>query len=127
VTEPPLAQELIDFIRSSLPSYPAAEVLIRVSREPGRVWTAQGVVESVPHQTIEAAREYLQHFAGSGLMRKEPDDTFIFDPSTDALKDAVALLREAYERRPVTLIRTIASISTAKIQSFADSFKLKRD
>jgi hypothetical protein len=129
MTEPPLSQELTDFIRSSVPAYPAADVLVRVSREPLRVWTPQAVVESVPplNLTPEAAREYLTHFVSAGLIRSEADGTFVFSPSSDALVRAVALLRDAYDHRPVTLIRIVASIATAKIQSFADSFKLKRD
>ena len=129
MTGPPLSQELTDFIRSSLPSYPAAEVLVRVSREAGRAWTPQEIVETVPplNLTPEAAKEYLVHFVSSGLMRAEPGVSFSFFPSSEQLKNAVALLADAYDHRPVTLIRTMASIATATIQSFADSFRLKRD
>jgi hypothetical protein len=40
---------------------------------------------------------------------------------------AVEQLAEAYNERPVTLIRTIYAPAETKIQSFADSFKFRKD
>jgi hypothetical protein len=38
----------------------------------------------------------------------------------------VATLAQAYEERPVTLIRLIYALRDRKIRSFADAFKLRK-
>ena len=45
----------------------------------------------------------------------------------DTLADAVALLAEMYNTKPVTLVRAIYDRPTHVIQQFADAFKLRRD
>ena len=60
----------------------------------------------------------------SGVLERSGEDSFRL--ATEA-RTVVEELRVAYDRRPVTLIRAIDSASRAKIQSFADSFRLKRD
>jgi hypothetical protein len=39
----------------------------------------------------------------------------------------VRTLAQAYEERPVTLIRLIYALRDSKIRSFADAFKLRKD
>jgi hypothetical protein len=129
MTDSPLSQDLTDFIRSTLPTLQAAELLIVVARDPTRAWTPQALMESMPSSTLtrEAASEFLRHFARAGLVRDQGDETFRFDPASEELRGVVAMLADAYDHRPVTLIRVIDSMSTARIQSFADAFRLKRD
>ncbi|HEY5792614.1 MAG TPA: hypothetical protein VIS74_04905 [Chthoniobacterales bacterium] len=50
---------------------------------------------------------------------------FVFAPASEELRLAVDALEAAYNQRPVTLIRTIYALADHKIQSFADSFKIK--
>ena len=39
----------------------------------------------------------------------------------------LATLAQAYEQRPVTLVRLIYALRDKKIRSFADAFKLRKD
>jgi hypothetical protein len=48
-------------------------------------------------------------------------------PADPALQAHVKTLAQAYEERPVTLIRLIYALRDSKIRSFADAFKLKKD
>ena len=43
-----------------------------------------------------------------------------------ALKAHVEMLAQAYEQRPVTLIRLIYALRDRKIRSFADAFRLRK-
>jgi hypothetical protein len=46
-------------------------------------------------------------------------------PDDPALRGHVQTLAQAYEQRPVTLIRLIYALRDRKIRSFADAFRLK--
>jgi hypothetical protein len=128
MTEAELPAQLIRFLRSTVPTYEAAVMLIVISREPARHWSAEDIVAQVPAiATPEAARQYVDHFAAAGVLRKLEDGTFQYQPASGDVEGAVSALTSAYAQRPVTLIRVIYSIATDKIQSFADAFRLKKD
>lgn len=129
MTRADLAPELIQFIHAMVPSYESAVVLVHVSRDPDRVWDVEGVVAEIGPESIAApaVRQHLDHFLRAGLLGALPEDRFQFQPRSEELRTVVHNLRVAYDQRPVTLIRVIDSAARAKIQSFADSFKLKRD
>ena len=52
---------------------------------------------------------------------------FTYDPLSAELERAIGELAHAYNERPVTLIRVLYRVADSKIQSFADSFKLRKD
>ncbi len=120
-------EDLVRFIRQALPSYRAAEVLIRVAREPARAWLPEDVVAEIPGLAAEGVRADLEHFAREGLVQAEAEDRFRYAPRSEELAASVARLVEAYDRRPVTLVRVMDSLATDRIRSFADAFRLKRD
>lgn len=128
MTETGFSAELLRFISTTVPTYPAAELLVFLTRDPGRSWTAEDLAQVIPLATLtnEALGDYLAHFERSGLLRRSADG-YRYEPASEALRAAVAALVEAYDHRPVTLVRVVYTIATAKIQSFADAFKLKRD
>jgi hypothetical protein len=120
---------LTRFIHGMLPSWEAAVLLVHVSREAGRVWTTEELVAGMgfPDLTVDAARQYVTHFERCGLLRCHPDGRCEFAPQTDALRTVTDQLREAYDRQPVTLVRAVYSATGAKLRSFADAFRLRRE
>jgi hypothetical protein len=128
VPRPALSPELIDFIRTSLSSYDAAVLLVFMSRHPDRAWSLDEIVSDagVGPLAPRVARQTLDDLARAGLIAAI-DDRFGYRPASEALRRLVDELRIAYDERPVTLIRIIDSAARARLQSFADSFKLKRD
>ena len=119
-------EDLGRFIRRSLPSYRAAEVLVHVARDEARSWTAEEIAEAIPALAADAVRKDLDHLAREELLAAEPDGRYRFAPRTEESRAGVALLVEAYDRRPVTLVRIMDSLATERIRSFADSFRLKK-
>lgn len=112
-----------------MPTYPAVELLVFLARSPGRSWTPEDLVHESPlaHLSVEAARQYLAHFESTGLLRRDADGGHRYAPASEEISAAVSALVDAYDHRPVTLVRTVYSIAVARIQSFADSFRWKRD
>ena len=49
-----------------------------------------------------------------------------YRPGHSALDSHVRTLAQAYQERPVTLIRVIYALRDTSIQSFAEAFRLRR-
>lgn len=97
------------FVQAHLPSVDRAEVLIAAFRNPG-----------APADTGSPAnREALR---AAGLL----DEQLRYKAGAD-FDGYVRKLAQAYEQRPVTLIRLIYALRDSRIRSFADAFKLRKD
>jgi hypothetical protein len=128
MTEIEFSAELIRFIHSTVPTYESAVLIVVISGDHGKSWSIEEVVAKMSTTiTLDAARRYCEHFVSVGVLRKREEDTFDYAPVSDDVKKALVELTDAYNRRPVTLIRVIASMPIAKIQAFADSFRFKRE
>ena len=129
MSDPQLSPELIRFIQTTLPSYDAAVILVFLSRDPERAWTLDQVTSAMGmgSESTEEVRRHMGHFVHVGVLMLSEEGAFRLVPSSHPLRKMVEELRMAYDRRPVTLIRAIDSAERLKIQSFADSFKLKRE
>ena len=124
-----LSPRLLAFIRGTLPSYEAAVVLVFASREPDRLWTLDELAARIGGGAV-STRElegFVGHFARTRLIEWVDRDHFRFAPGSDDHAEAVAELRDAYDHRPVTLIRVVRGTANAPLQSFSDSFRLKED
>jgi hypothetical protein len=117
------------FLRTSVPTVDAAELLLLLQREPQRWWTGQEAVAAllpgVSLSEADAAR-YFAIFQANALIAVGPDKRVQYRPGFAALDAHVRTLDQAYRERPVTLIRVIYALRDSNIQSFADAFKLRK-
>ena len=104
------SDEFCRFVQSQLPTVDAAELLLQALRDP-----ENGLNDP-------ALRKQADAFRAAGLL----DAEFRYRPASDALARHVATLAQAYEQRPVTLVRLIYALRDGKIRSFADAFKLRK-
>ena len=102
------SDEFCRFVQVNLPTVDAAELLLAAFRNP-----AAG---RPPGKDAEALR-------AAGLL----DEELRYRPASEQLARHVATLAQAYEQRPVTLVRLIYALRDHKIRSFAEAFKLKKD
>jgi hypothetical protein len=123
-----LSQTLLDFIRVYIPTFQAAEVLLFFAANPDRDFSTEEVVVAMRPAviTVPAVREYMGLFTESRVIT-ETNGRFKYDPSSPEIEGRIGELVRAYNERPVTLITAIYRIADSKIQSFADSFKLRKD
>jgi len=122
-----LHPKLIQLIRYSLPTFPAAELLVFLAEHSETSWTVDEIVAGLHPRpfTRSGVADYLSSFQNQGLIRLQNEGRFVYQPSTPELREAVALLELAYNEQPVTLIRCIYVMADHSIQSFADSFRIK--
>lgn len=118
--------EFCQFLQTRIRSYEAAEFLVLLAKEGGRWYSAEDLLPHLPQTsgtTMADLNSYIQQFIASGLIESGAERRFRYGPVTDQLARFVGLLVQAYERRPVTLIRIIGALSDRKIKSFADAFR----
>jgi hypothetical protein len=124
----PLPTSLIDFIHNCVPTYQAAEVLLFFAAHPDRDFRVEEVVAAMNPVviTLPAVEKYTSLFVSKGLIR-QTHEHYTYGPATEELERAVCELAHAYKEKPVTLIRFIDRLPDSTIQSFAESFKLRKD
>jgi len=107
------SDEFCRFLQANVPSVEAAELLLLLyrSREP---------VLSEP-----SSAKLLQLFQSAGLAAAEGQGVR-YRAATPQLDAHVRKLAQAYEERPVTLIRILYALRDGKIRSFADAFRLRK-
>lgn len=123
-----LPQFLLDFIHACIPTYQAAELLLFFAANPDRDFSLEQLVVGMRPVviTFPAVREYTAVFCEKQLIT-ESNGRFRYCPNSAELERGIGELVHAYNERPVTLVGAIYRIADSKIQSFADSFKLRKD
>jgi hypothetical protein len=118
-----LPSSLIRFIRASVPTYQAAEVLLFLAAHPERAFTPEEIGASMKPTvlTVADARHYLALFLSQGLI-VEREGGFAYRPASGDLARSIAELAHAYNERPVTLIKVISTMTDGGLRSFADTF-----
>ena len=124
-----LPAAVLELIRTSIPTMDALEILIFMAVNSGRAWSAaelrEGMAPSVVSDAV--ARETLKSMKAGGLLTSE-GEAFRFGPASRELAAACDGLLQAYNERPVTLIRSLYAIADGKkIQAFADAFRIRKD
>ncbi len=117
------------FIQTTIPSFEAAELLLLLARGAGVEWRLEEALArlrpAVSITDAEAAR-YVELLRANALVAVAADRRFRYLPGSYFLEEQVKALERAYNERPVTLIRMIYALRDAKIQSFADAFKIRK-
>lgn len=114
--------DLLSFIRRSIPSVWALDVLLLVRRPPARSWSTAELVGELRASgaVVTGALEVLQR---DGLVSESDDGRIRFAPAATYLEDLTVALAEAYAERPVSVIKAIVS-TDLKLQALADAFRL---
>jgi len=123
------SREFCGFIHATIPSVSDAELLLLIFRHPERWWTVPELrSELLPDVNIAeaAAVTYLEALRSRGLVEFDDERRVRYRPASEVVDAHVRTLAQAYNERPVTLIRMIYALRDSKIQSFADAFKFRR-
>ena len=118
------SDEFCRFLKASIPTVDAAELLLLLYRRRDDAFTPEAAVASLgPGVTIGETARYFESFTAGGLA-EAAEGRYRFRGS--ALSPMVETLAQAFSHRPVTLIRIIYALRDSKIQTFADAFKLRK-
>ena len=113
---------LLDFIRRSIPSVWALELLLVIRHSPLRLWSSAELVSEL-RASDAVVGGVLAGFEAGGLVQSSLDGRVRFAPNSelDELCDALA---EAYRERPVAVLAAI-SAPEDRLAELAQAFRLK--
>ena len=129
MSETGFSDELDRFIAAEIKSLEQLEILLLLSGNPHKWWTAQGVYDVIK-SSLGSVEGRLREMAERGMLRQEPDSAnrYQFAPADESIWRLIAELREAYKERPVKVVQ---AIYTAKppdgVREFARAFRIRKD
>lgn len=119
-----LNDELLAFIRGSLRSVWALELLLLLRRTRDRHWTSDQLVQEMRASGAIVAQS-LQELQTAGLVACEQDGSCVYAPASPVLDDLCGRLEEAHRQRPVGVVNAILKAPKGNLQTFADAFRIK--
>ena len=123
------SDEFCRFIQTAIPAVDAAELLLLVADRPDAWWSVAEASARLRPGVVLAEGDALRYFEGfvaAGVVEAGADRRFRFRSGSAGHEAFVRTLAQAYEERPVTLIRVIYALRDAKIRTFADAFRLRK-
>jgi len=126
--EEAIPQPVRAFIAAHVESVLQLELLLLLHAQAPRPWTADELARELRIDAAWASAQ-LASLAGAGVLDAGAADppAYRYAPRTPQLDAAVAGLARAYAARRVTVIGLIFSKPVAKIRSFADAFRFRKD
>jgi hypothetical protein len=118
--------DLLAFIRASVPSVWALELLLLIKQDSGRAWQVEPLVQEMRASTPAVAHG-LTAFEAAGLVQHDGAGNYRYAPAGSALARLADQLEAAYRERPGAIVKAILSSPNEKLQSFADAFRFKGD
>jgi hypothetical protein len=118
--------ELLDFIRSSIRSVWALELLLLMRQQSQRAWSATELVRESRSSDFVVS-DSLSTLQAAGLVAAEGEGVHRYAPASPQLDRLVQQLEQVYRERPVAVTKAIFSSPNDKLQNFADAFRLKND
>lgn len=120
VLNPALSEFLTGIVRSVW----AVELLLVLRRTPNEGWTSEALVRELRGSPSLVA-DIVAVFGASGLLQETQPGLYTYAPASPLLDSLCEELEREYKRRPVTIIRALATPPTDKVQGLANAFRFK--
>jgi hypothetical protein len=118
-------EAVLSFVRSSIRSAWALELLLLLRRDPQRVWMIDDLVREL-RGSVALVTENLNSLSAVGLVAPTEGEGHAYRAETAEVDKLVTALVELYAQKPITVLQTIFTTPSDKIQSFSDAFLLKK-
>ena len=120
-----ISDDLLSFIRASIRSTWALELLLLMRKQSPRAATPEELVLAL-RATPSLVSTCLDQLQTAGLLVREETGTWRYAPAAPALDQLVGQLEATYAERPVTVINAIMATPTDRLRSFADAFRFPK-
>lgn len=120
-----ISDDLLSFIRASIRSTWALELLLLMRKQSPRASSPDELVLTL-RATPTLVSTCLDQLQTAGLLVRDENGTWRYAPAASALDQLVAQLEGAYAERPVTIINAIMATPTDRLRSFADAFRFPK-
>ena len=116
--------DLFQFLKGSIRSVWALELLLLMRSKQDREWKVDDLVTELRASTPLVAG-VLDTFHNAGLIRQTENGDYRYAPVSPTLEAYCDELAVAYRERPVAVINAIVASSTDDLKSFADAFRFR--
>ncbi len=125
VSDTPIPEPVATFVRSSITSVWALEILLFLKTHDGSGWSVDQLVRELRASKLLMA-DLVLSLHRSGLV-EQIGDTYRYRPSTEELARLVDEVERLGSERPLALRNAILAAPHDKVQVFADAFRIKKD
>jgi hypothetical protein len=120
-----ISEDLLSFIRASIRSTWALELLLLMRKQAGRVAAPEELVRAL-RSTPSLINTCLEQLQQAGLVVREDSGAWRYAPAAPALDQLTGELEAAYAERPVAVINAIMNTPSDRLKSFADAFRFPK-
>lgn len=120
-----LDADLLSFIRGSIRSTWALELLLHMRQDAAREFEPEELVLAL-RGTHSLVNGFLDQLLKAGLVLRTDAGRWRYAPAAPALESLCEALERAYAERPVAVINAIAASPNDRLQSFADAFRFTK-
>ena len=117
-------QEVLDFVRNSIGSIWALELLVLLGAEPGRAWRVEEAVRE-SRSSPAAVNGALRLLASAGLVAETADGIYQYRPASPNLDAIGELVQKVYATKPTKVIAAIYESPSDRLRIFAQAFLFK--
>ena len=116
------------FILDRIDSVAQMEALLLLHGNPGQEWSSEALAKRLYISETQTA-EILARLWTEGFLRPNANGAplYRYEPNSLELQQMVDRVVEAYSRHLVPVTNLIHSKAKARVQEFADAFRLRRD
>lgn len=119
-----IGSDLTAFIRGSVRSVWALELLLFLRQRPSQQWSEEALVREL-RASSTLVKQGLATFEAVGLLSRNDDGRWAYAPASPVLDELCQSLERAYRERPVAVVNAIAASPDEKLQTFSDAFRFK--
>jgi hypothetical protein len=116
--------EILDFVRKSIRSLSALEVLRCLRGDRDRSWRADALVRELRSSKVAIA-DALNCLRAAGLVEEAPNNSYRYHPASPELDEVAAIIVGTYAAMPSAVINALFAEPNEKLRLFSDAFKLK--
>ena len=117
-------QDALDFVRVSLGSIWALELLALLGRDPGRSWPLDKIIHE-SRSSPRAVNQAILLLERAGLIAATAPHEYRYRPKTQDLDVIGELVQKIYATKPSAVIAAIFESPNNTLHTFADAFKFK--
>jgi hypothetical protein len=124
-----IPEDLRRFVLTSIPSVPFLEALLLLRASGDQPWHTDALARRL-YIRERVAHTLLEDLCTAGIAVPCPASApgcYLYQPTTDALRDKIDRLADLYARQLVEVTNLIHSSLDRKAQQFADAFKWRKD
>jgi hypothetical protein len=120
-----LDEDLLSFVRASVRSTWALELLLLLRKQAPRTFGVDELVLAL-RATPALVSTCLEQLQAAGLAVREESGRSRYAPAAPALDQLTAQLEQAYAERPFAVINAIAASPNDRLKNFSDAFRFPK-